>query len=273
MCGMSAKSCSTADRLEAIVRERLARQGPAKPLIVGTCGSQGSGKSTACARVAHALSASGIRVAILSIDDLYLPRIAREHLARRVHPLLVTRGVPGTHEISLGLRTLDALATHTRASVPRFDKSRDDREPESRWDVVDAPVDVVLFEGWCVGARPEPPDMLDVPVNALEAREDADGRWRRYVNDALSGAYQQLFARIDLLVLLAAPGFEIVVRWRMEQERRLRDAHPGAAGVMADAAIQRFVQHYERLTRHILREMPSRADHVLSLDENRTLVS
>ena len=252
---------------------RFAEHRSAKPLVVGICGSQASGKSTACENVARAMRASGVRVATLSIDDLYLSRSAREDLAQRVHPLLLTRGVPGTHEPLLGLRTFEALATRARVLLPRFDKARDDREPESRWDAVDAPPDVVLFEGWCVGARPQLPHELDAPVNALEAQEDADGRWRRYVNDALSGEYQRLFAPIDFLVLLAAPAFEVVARWRTEQEQQLRADRPGADGIMADSAIERFVQHYERLTRHILSEMPSRADQVLRLDENRRVIS
>jgi D-glycerate 3-kinase len=116
------------------------------------------------------------------------------------------------------------------------------------------------------------PHLPHAPVNDLVAREDADGRWRRNVNDALSSDYQRWFAAIDFLVLLAAPAFEIVVRWRTEQERQLRSSRPGEGGVMTDAAIERFVQHYERLTRHMLSEMPSRADLVLRLDEHRRVI-
>jgi D-glycerate 3-kinase len=268
---MNAKSGCAADALEAAVRARLERSDTKRPMVVGLCGSQGSGKSTACANVAAALAASGISTAVLSLDDLYLPRAAREELARRVHPLLLTRGAPGTHEISLGLRTLEALGTRRCVLLPRFDKGRDDREPESRWQEFDAPADVVLFEGWCVGARPQSPGSLELPVNALERREDVDGCWRRHVNDALARDYQRLFAPIDFLVLLAAPAFEVVTRWRTEQERQLRASQPGAR-VMTDSQIERFVQHYERLTRHILAEMPSRADLVLRLDENRRVV-
>jgi D-glycerate 3-kinase len=239
--------------------------------VVGICGSQGSGKSTACANVATALAATGISAAVLSLDDLYLPRAAREELARSVHPLLLTRGVPGTHDISLGLRTLEALGTRGRVPLPRFDKARDDREPESRWEAFYAPADVVLFEGWCVGARPQSPGLLELPVNALERREDVDGRWRRHVNDVLARDYQRLFAPLDFLALLAAPAFDVVTRWRTQQEHRLRASQPGAR-VMADSQIERFVQHYERLTRHILAEMPARADLVLRLDENRRVI-
>jgi D-glycerate 3-kinase len=270
---MSVQPASVAVRLESAIRARFVQHRAARPLIVGICGSQGSGKSTACEHIARSLKASGIRVGVMSIDDLYLSRLARSELAQRVHPLLLTRGVPGTHEPSLGLRTLRALATHARVLLPRFDKARDDREPEERWDAVDAPLDLILFEGWCVGARPQTTHMLAAPVNTLESRDDADGRWRRYVNDALSGDYWELFATIDFLVLLAAPAFEVVARWRTEQERQLRAIRPDSPRLMDDAAIERFVQHYERLTRHILSEMPSRADLVLRLDESRQVIS
>jgi D-glycerate 3-kinase len=268
---MTERPSSAAHLLETAIRARLDAHRSTKPLLVGVCGSQGSGKTTACEYVARTLSASGIRVAVLSLDDLYLPRAAREDLSRRVHPMLLTRGVPGTHEPALGLRTFEALARAGGARLPRFDKARDDREPEHHWMAVDTPVDLIVFEGWCVGARPQESHELSATVNALEADEDTDGRWRRYVNDALSRDYQDLLACIDFLALLAAPGFEIVARWRTEQERQLRAARPGARGVMADEEIERFVQHYERLTRHILAEMPARADLVLRLDENRSV--
>jgi D-glycerate 3-kinase len=262
---------SAAQLLDAAIRARLDRHGTGRPLIVGICGSQGSGKSTACEYVAQHLALSGTRVAVLSIDDLYLSKRARQALAERVHPLLATRGVPGTHDPLLGIEVLQALGGAGRVTLPRFDKALDDRRSDVH-DVVDAPVDLILFEGWCVGARPQSPQMLPEPVNALEAQEDVDGRWRRFVNDALAGDYQRLFAPIDFLVLLAAPGFEVVVRWRTQQEHDLRSTRTGASGVMTDSAIGRFVQHYERLTRHILAEMPARADLVVRLDESRRVI-
>ncbi|MEO8061591.1 MAG: kinase [Pseudomonadota bacterium] len=270
---MNEDPASTAKLIEVRIRARLARHDVARPLLVGICGSQGSGKSTVCRYVAHSAAASGIRVAVLSIDDLYLPRQAREILALKVHPLLCTRGVPGTHEVLLGVRTLGALGASERVRIPRFDKARDDRLPQELWDTVDAPLDLILFEGWCVGATPQAAHQLDAAINTLEAQEDADGRWRHYVNDALSLEYQELFAPIDYLVLLAAPSFEIVTQWRIEQEQQLRAARPDASGVMTDAQIVHFVQHYERLTRHVLAEMPARADLVLRLDQNRRVIA
>lgn len=113
---------------------------------------RGSGKSTAAALLADFLALLGLRTAILSIDDLYLTRSARGRLAREVHPLLVTRGVPGTHDLDLGVRTIDALCalrSGQRLPLPCFDKSTDDRLPPLRWPAIEGPVDIILFEGWC----------------------------------------------------------------------------------------------------------------------------
>jgi len=243
------------------------------PLIVGVCGSQGSGKSTVCKTLATRFSGAGLKVATLSLDDLYLPQAARIKLAELVHPLLRTRGVPGTHDTKLGIHTLHDLALSKEVKLPRFDKARDDRRPEAAWETIQGPVDLVLFEGWCVGAKPQDLGALTQPVNALEANEDVDGRWRRYVNDALGGEYQRLFAKIDLLVLLAAPSFDVVLKWRTQQEQDLREQAQGdRSGVMTDAELARFIQHYERLTKHVLIEMPPRADLVIRLGENRSLL-
>lgn len=249
--------------------------GRATPLVLGICGAQGSGKSTLTGALAAALGARGLRVAPLSIDDLYLGREERARLARTVHPLLATRGVPGTHDVPLGLATFDALAGRDPVALPSFDKSRDDRRPREQWPIAPAPVDVIVLEGWCVGAAPQEDAALATPVNALERDEDPDGAWRRYVNDALRGAYRALFGRIDLLVLLRAPSFEVVHGWRSEQEeklrRRLLERGESADRLMDAAGIARFIAHYERLTRHILAEMPERADVLFALDASRRM--
>ena len=257
------------------VQGQVERARPSGPcLTVGICGAQGCGKSTAVAAVAAQLAATGCATAVLSLDDLYLGHTARRAVAARVHPLFRTRGVPGTHEVALGISVLDDLREGRGRRLPRFDKAADDRMPQSLWPPAPAGVRVVLFEGWCIGARPQAEAELSMPINKLERREDPDGRWRRAVNAALAGPYQALFGRCDTLILLAAPEFGTVLDWRREQEQELRAARAGDGvdRTMDGAQLARFVQHYERLTRHILREMPPRSDLVVRLDRTRAVL-
>ncbi|MFC3076712.1 kinase [Phenylobacterium terrae] len=266
------------ERLHRPLAEKIAAEARAagRCWIVGVCGTQASGKSTLCAVVARLLEAQGLKAAVISVDDLYLTREEREALAREVHPLLITRGVPGTHDVALGLRLLDDLARPGAVRLPRFEKARDTRKPPEQWDVFQGPADVVLFEGWCVGARPQDEAALAAPVNALERDEDPVGAWRRYANAQLAGPYQDLFGRLDRLVMLEAPGFETVLAWRREQEAKLRARLIAEGGDLSrtldEAALVRFVAHYERLTRHILAEMPVRAHVVARLGPARELV-
>lgn len=238
-----------ADRIAAL---------PKRPLVVGINGAQGSGKSTLCHFLEVLLADRGLRAVTLSLDDLYLTKAERQEAARAIHPLFATRGVPGTHDVALGMAVLDAVAAGEDFTLPRFDKSIDDRAAQG--EQVHGPVDVLLLEGWCLGAIPLPEAALAEPVNTLEASEDAGGVWRREVNRRLATDYAALFGRIDLLVMLAVHGFEAVRANRRLQEEKLARRNPGGAGVMNQAALDRFVMHYERLTRATLAEMPARAD-------------
>ena len=172
--------------------------------------------------------------------------------------------MPGTHDVALLAATLSALERGDAVELPRFNKAEDDREPAERWGRAPAGVDIVLLEGWCIGCREQTEAELDTAVNELEATEDPEGQWRRYVNNCLANEYQELFQRLDCLVMLCAPSMEAVLEWRSLQERKL--AKQGGSRVMSEQEIQRFVQHYERLTRHALAEMPARADYLLRLD-------
>lgn len=253
--------------IEAFIHERVDACGT--PLAIGLCGAQGSGKTTAAAAVVARLKASGLHAVSLSIDDLYLARADRLKLAQSVHPLLATRGVPGTHDVALGRAILTNFRAGKPLTLPRFDKAQDDRMPEANWTHDNHPADILILEGWCVAAVPQEARDLAEPVNALERSADADGRWRGYVNDQLAGDYQTLFGALDALILLAAPGFEIVERWRMQQEQELAARQPEGTALMSAAQISRFIQHYERLTRHILSEMPARADLTIHLADDR----
>lgn len=257
-----------------------------RPILVGINGAQGTGKSTLTLFLEALLSELyKVPTASFSIDDLYLTRAERERLAREQHPLFVTRGVPGTHDLQLGQRLIDQLMaadTSARTPIPAFDKSRDDRAPVSAWPVFQGRAAVVLMEGWCVGAQPENSDTLAVPINRLEESEDTDGAWRGYVNKCLKTEYARFFNQIDCLIMLKAPSMDCVLEWRTLQEHKLKakiDGAPGegftdgAAGttpsrLMSDDHIVRFIMHYERITRTCLAEMPARADVLIRVDNH-----
>ena len=247
-------------------------------IVIGLCGVQGSGKSTVTELLKTVLAVGfNLKVASFSIDDLYKTKEEREHLAQTVHPLLATRGVPGTHDVNLGIETIERLkAQGPRRStrIPVFDKARDDRQPRSTWPVCSGRLDVIIFEGWCVGACPQSEKALVTPANRLEREEDADGAWRTGVNQALAGDYQELFGLIDVLLMLKVDGMERVFEWRRLQEHKLA-AEAAQAGIdmtelqiMSDPELDRFIMHYERLTKHILDELPRRADIVFFLDQS-----
>lgn len=233
------------------------------PLVIGINGAQGSGKSTLCKFLEVLLARRQIRAVTLSLDDLYLTRAERRHLAEEVHPLFATRGVPGTHAVAMGLGIIEDMLAGRALDMPRFDKATDDRAAEGTR--ITGPVDVLLLEGWCVGAKPQDAAALAQPINALEREEDPDGVWRGLVNYWLSEDYAGLFDQIDLLVMLKVEDFDAVRRNRALQEVKLRAANPDGPNVMDEAALERFLAHYERLTRHMLAEMPARADVVIDI--------
>ncbi len=250
----------------------LARREP-RPLVAALSGPPGSGKSTLVGALRWLLARRhGLRSAGFSLDDVYYTKAERQALARDVHPLLATRGVPGTHDLALANALLDAL---TRAGaeqpvrLPRFDKLADDRAPESEWDRVEARPDVILVDGWFWGAAPPSVASLERPINEREATEDPDGHWRRHVREQLAGGYQDLFARADVHVRLTSPSWETTLAWRVEQQLALR----GLAGTAPDAATQAEITKFLRLFERVARLPPAREpDLTLELDERRELV-
>ncbi len=254
------------------VAARVAQQKTNGAFVIGIHGGQGSGKSTLSQALAGVFrEAFGWNTVVLSIDDLYLPHAERLRLSQNVHPLLCTRGVPGTHDAELGCRLISQLKSLRAGDVlaiPAFDKASDDRLPEDHWHQVSGPVDLVLFEGWCVGCRPVSAAQLTAPINTLEAQEDADSEWRRFVNGKLSTDYQQWFSLIDYLIMLKVPDMEAVLEWRGQQEKgnKTSAAGHGPDRSLDEKTLKRFIQHYERLTRQALEAMPGWANLIISLN-------
>lgn len=259
---------------ESVVR-KIEELDKSSYLLLGVQGTQGSGKST-CAEFLKVILESQYnqRVVVISIDDFYLTLAERQKLAKTVHPLFITRGVPGTHDIALLDETLQYCADledGVSVPIPIFDKATDDRARPEQWQVISDPVDVVILEGWCVGLTPQAQGDLEAPVNQLEALEDSDRTWRKFVNRRLSEDYAELYAKLDCLVTLQAPSFDCVFRWRLLQEQKLADKLKSegqdASKVQTEQQLSRFISHYQRLTQHALLTMPNQADWSLILKE------
>ena len=253
-----------------LVDALLATRSDAAPCY-GITGLQGSGKTTLAHQVAALAAQRGRSVTVLSIDDFYLDQPERESLAREVHPLLATRGPPGTHDVALACATIDALCAGESVPLPRFDKLTDRRIPQSGWPN-SGRTDLVILEGWFNQVPPQTDTELATPVNALERDEDSHGTWRRYCNTALGRDYPALWRRIDRSLFLQGPGFEVVPAWRWQQEQTLQAANPGRHA-MTQAQVLRFVQFFERVSRQALATLPGIADVVVRLDGERRVQS
>jgi len=246
-------------------------------LLLGISGAQGTGKSTLADFLQLMLEENeSWHVALLSIDDFYYTKAERKQLSEETHPLLLTRGVPGTHDIqSLRgcIEQLRNLGPDNKLSLPQFSKAQDDRGAVETWPVITGPIDLIILEGWCVGSTPQEPDTLLQPINKLERDLDPTGKWRNFVNRQLQDEYAVVFAELDALFFLQTPNFETAFRWRLEQEEKLASRSPdNSTGIMDRAQIAYFMEHYERLTRANLISLPGIADIVLELDENHDCV-
>ncbi len=278
--GLPSEFSDTVSRWYQPLAKAIADCHSGSAMVLGVQGSQGSGKSTLAQFLNYLFERDhGLSCIALSLDDFYLKFSERANLAKTEHPLLQTRGVPGTHDVELAINTITQLRTQTggqQTAIPRFNKAVDDRFPESEWDLAVGKIDLIIFEGWCVGVEAEREDALTQPINTLESTEDVDGTWRHYVNHALKNSYRDLFALIDKLVVLEAPSFDCVYEWRWLQEQKLaakwRSENPtNGARLLDEASVRRFISHYERLTRQCFRCLPEKADWRLPLDANHQI--
>jgi D-glycerate 3-kinase len=246
---------------------RLIEAGPAgRPARIAIVGAQGSGKTTLARAAAARFGAAQI-----SIDDVYLTRAEREAMAHAVHPLFLTRGPPGTHDLGMLSALMDRLSeadTGDETALPDFDKRGDDRVPAGRWRTFTGRPSAILIDAWCLGAVAEDTATLVHPLNALERDRDPDGTWRRAVNSFVGGAYADFAADLDAVVFLKAPEFEVVLDWRCQQEADLLGVAPTDLPAAERTRLADFIQYFERVTRRMLAG-GVRADLTVSLDRNR----
>ena len=247
-----------------------------RPFFVGLAGGQGTGKTTISSLIRIILiKYFKLNVFRISIDDFYKTRKERISLSKRVHPLLLTRGVPGTHDINMILNFFRKTKSKNfkRLKLPTFNKAIDDRFNKKKWyDLKDKP-DVIIFEGWCVGVKSEKNITLKKTINSLEKTKDQKQIWRKYVNQQLKSNYKKLYSQLNCLIYLKAKNFSLLQKWRLKQERKLWVKSKVKSKIMSKGDVLNFMQTYQRITQNMFRYMPKYASIILNLNSNHQIKS
>ena len=245
-----------------------------KTLILGLSGSQGSGKTTVTGILQIILKKFFKKnIYVISIDDFYKTLRDRNRMSQQKHSLFKTRGVPGTHDINLIKNFFISVKRKKfkKIKLPKFNKSIDDRSKKNYWHNINKRPEIIILEGWCVGAKPQIISSLRKPVNILERHEDKDLIWRKYANEKLKKEYKEVFAMIDYFIFMKVPNFKIVFKWRLLQENKLRKKLHYKKKIMTYSAIKRFIMFYQRITLQMMKDLSKSASIVLLLKKNHEI--
>ena len=247
-----------------------------KPLIIGLAGGQGTGKTTISSIITLILKKYfKLNVFKISIDDFYKTRRERILLSKNRHPLLMTRGVPGTHDINIMLSFFRKIKIKKFKSLklPRFNKSVDDRCKQSLWYKIQSKPNIVILEGWCVGAKSQNLKQLKRPINSLEKEYDQTVQWRKYVNHQLKTKYKKLFNQLDCLLFLKAENFSLLRRWRLKQEKKLwlNSKNKKNLKIMKKNEVMNFMDTYQRITQQMFKDMPKYSSIIMNLNNSHQI--
>ena len=249
-----------------------------RPYFVGLAGGQGTGKTTISSLIRIILiKYFKLKVFRISIDDFYKTRKERISLSKRIHPMLLTRGVPGTHDINMMLSFFKKVKSKKfkRLKLPTFNKAIDDRSNKKSWYELNEKPDVIIFEGWCVGAKSETNNTLKKTINSMEKTEDQKKIWRKYVNYQLKSKYKNLYSQLNCLIYLKAKNFNLLQKWRLKQERKLwiKSKMKSNSKIMSKGDVINFMQTYQRITQNMFRYMPKYASIIFNLNSNHQIKS
>ena len=249
-----------------------------RPYFVGLAGGQGTGKTTISSLIKIILiKYFKLKVFRISIDDFYKTRKERLSLSNRIHPMLLTRGVPGTHDIKMMLNFFRKVKSKKfkKLKLPTFNKAIDDRFKKKYWYNLNDKPDVIIFEGWCVGAKSEKNNSLKKTINSMEKAKDQKQIWRKYVNQQLKSEYKNLYSQLNCLIYLKAKNFSLLQKWRLKQERKLwlNSKRNSNLKIMNKEDVINFMQTYQRITQNMFRYMPRYASIILNLNSNHQIKS
>jgi D-glycerate 3-kinase len=249
-----------------------------RPYFVGLAGGQGTGKTTISSLIKIILTKYfNLKVFRISIDDFYKTRQERISLSKKIHPMLLTRGVPGTHDINMMLSFFRKVKSKKfkELKLPTFNKAIDDRFNKKKWYNLKEKPDVIIFEGWCVGAKSEKNKSLNKIINSMEKAKDQKQIWRKYVNDQLKSKYKKLYSQLNCLIYLKAKNFSLLQKWRLKQERKLwiNNKKNFNLKIMSKGDVINFMQTYQRITQNMFKYMPEYASIILNLNSNHQIKS
>ena len=233
-------------------------------------GSQGIGKTT----ILEILNRNfhkffGKKILSLSLDDFYYDKAQREILSKTIHPLLMTRGVPGTHNTKEILNVIKKFnKSEYPIKIPIFNKLKDTRKRKKR--IINEKTDIIILEGWCCGSPPINKKYLQKNINILEKQFDKKLIWRNYYNNKLKNEYSELYKKFDKLIYFNAPSFSYVFNWRLKQEKNMKITKNSKQG-MEKREIAEFIQYYEKITKWMMKVLPIKADLTAYINTNQNI--
>ena len=241
-----------------------------KKFLIG--GSQGIGKSSIILIIKKTLEEFyNKKVLALSLDDYYLSKVERELLANQIHPLLRTRGVPGTHNIKELLSNISKFDKNKYPFlIPIFDKLTDDRLRIKN--KINGNFDVLILEGWCCGCNDIEKNYLYKNINYLEKTYDKTFLWRNFYNEKLKGDYKRLFNSFDQIIFMQAPSFKYVINWRLKQEKN-NFSNSKKVKKMSKKELKFFIEHYEKITKWMLKNTVNISNLVIKINKYQRIVS
>tara|TARA_Y100000590_G_C15659416_1_gene991993 strand:+ start:617 stop:1477 length:861 start_codon:yes stop_codon:yes gene_type:complete len=233
-------------------------------------GAQGSGKTTLIKLIElNFKNFYNIKPLCISLDDFYLSIKKRNVLARKIHPFLLTRGVPGTHDTEKILEIIKQFnKKNYPIKIPKFNKLHDNREKNIK--KISEKKDILFFEGWCCGCQPISKIYLRKKINILE-KKDKNCIWRNYYNKKLSDEYKMIFKHFNYLIYFKINNFKDVIEWRYKQEKGLASLNSKKIKHMNKYKIKKFVTHYEKITKWMMQNKGNLANLIIKIDKNQKI--